>query len=307
MLISRRATDDEYTLLRALLDKPWQDDRRLAYADWLARRRDPLAELIRLDTRLDGLGPDDRLRRELEARRRELLAEHRGDWVSQDGVFMNWSGVVALLKHRLTDAIAWCRNEAHPKAWYGLWSPPLRPAGDLLRGTGSSRSARLTAGQRKTMVNAVADARRALQWQGRSHAETPAPNLGGGAILLFDPDRSASDGMAAQFEEWGFFDPDNTPPWDTWLVYVDEPTRAAGEPFASYLAAWISPWYLAHVGWAVENVPNGCLRWARDADTTLTRNLAGTGLLVGEWTVSRPGAVGWLLDRLRTLLRRPRR
>ena len=61
-----------------------------------------------------------------------------------------------------------------------------------------------------------------------------------GRILAFDADQSLSDGAAAVAT--GFlFDSRNVPPWDTWLLFVEETPRTQGRwtAFDSYLLCWI--------------------------------------------------------------------
>ena len=45
--------------------------------------------------------------------------------------------------------------------------------------------------------------------------------LGLTTLLAYDPDGNLCDGWAGTVT-YGFFDVDNIPPWDTWLVYVHE-------------------------------------------------------------------------------------
>src|SRR5947209_5479870 len=75
--------DDAF--LRAIIEGPDDDDLRLVYADWLDERGDPRGEFIRVQVELARPSGDDgppgaRRRGELEARERELLREHAGEW-----------------------------------------------------------------------------------------------------------------------------------------------------------------------------------------------------------------------------------
>jgi uncharacterized protein (TIGR02996 family) len=66
---------------QAILQDPDDDGVRLVYADWLEERGDVRGEFIRLDCTLARLPGSDPRRPPLEARRRQLLAEHRDAWL----------------------------------------------------------------------------------------------------------------------------------------------------------------------------------------------------------------------------------
>jgi len=65
----RRVATVETELLDAICAAPHRDEPRLAYAAWLEQRGDPRGEFIRASCTPGG-----------EARSRELLARHGGDW-----------------------------------------------------------------------------------------------------------------------------------------------------------------------------------------------------------------------------------
>jgi uncharacterized protein (TIGR02996 family) len=66
---------------QAVMQDPDDDGVRLVYADWLEERGDPRGEFIRVECALAPLPPGHRQRPALEARRRQLLAEHRDAWL----------------------------------------------------------------------------------------------------------------------------------------------------------------------------------------------------------------------------------
>jgi uncharacterized protein (TIGR02996 family) len=73
----------EDAFLPAILDSPDDDAPRLVYADWLEENGQPdRAEFIRLQCERARLPDGDPRRGVLEARERELLAAHRGEWAS---------------------------------------------------------------------------------------------------------------------------------------------------------------------------------------------------------------------------------
>jgi uncharacterized protein (TIGR02996 family) len=71
--------DDAF--LQAIREDPDDDVPRLIYADWLEEQGDPRGEFIRVDCALEHLPATDRRRPPLLARRRQLLAQHRGAWL----------------------------------------------------------------------------------------------------------------------------------------------------------------------------------------------------------------------------------
>ncbi|MFN8652208.1 MAG: hypothetical protein U0133_09930 [Gemmatimonadales bacterium] len=107
-------------------------------------------------------------------------------------------------------------------------------------------------------VRAVAEKR--LTQLGRSWRRTLDP-LGGGRLLLYFPTPPHSRGAARNISD-SFFDDRDTPPWDTWVAYVEETSR-------SYLVAWVPPFAfgqaLAGVGAAGRS-----LDWLDKAGTVLS-------------------------------------
>lgn len=86
--------------------------------------------------------------------------------------------------------------------------------------------------------------------------------------MVFDSQQSLSDGAAAV--ETGFlFDNDNVPPWDTWLLFVEETSRTQGrwKAFDSYLLCWIPNELLELGEKAIFVNAEGCLRWADEIST----------------------------------------
>jgi hypothetical protein len=83
-----------------------------------------------------------------------------------------------------------------------LRTPSLRPAG-LLSGA-------RTEAERQELVQSVIEKRSGLV-RGEGDGQ-------GGRLLIYAPDESLADG-AAIYPSKGFFDVDNTPPWDTWVAF----------------------------------------------------------------------------------------
>lgn len=101
-------------------------------------------------------------------------------------------------------------------------------------------------------LNSVADRRR--QQLGRSWRRSLEP-LGGGVLIHYHPTPPHSHGGARE-ASGGYFDERDTPPWDTWVRYVEERD-------ASYLIAWVPREALASVTAGLAAAPES-LSWAHD-------------------------------------------
>src|SRR5262245_46808930 len=70
-------------MLRLIIASPEQDGPRLIYADWLAERRDPRGEFIRVQCELARLPQADPRRAELQGTGDALLKSHQHEWVGE--------------------------------------------------------------------------------------------------------------------------------------------------------------------------------------------------------------------------------
>jgi len=215
---------------------------------------------------------------------------------------------VAAFRHSLAETVAWCslRATLADPQWC-LRTAALQPG--PLHGEQS-------VAERQACVASVIHARsRLLRAAGRSPS-TPVADLAGGRLLLFDPDGTLSDGAAAVSSQ-RFFDDDNIPPWDCWVLYVADPLtpeqqtvepargRRTGRwsalppvpvqnyprmapPYyvvdpmpgrASYLVSWVAPPLipLAHSGVVVN--PEDCIEWLADRQMPFTQALQALDLL----------------------------
>src|SRR5919106_6950828 len=111
------------------------------------------------------------------------------------------------LKRRLAQTIFWCAPRADTmKPETCLRTPALRP--------------RLLEENRFFAVDAVVGAREA--WGGEATRDAKIPDaLGGGRLLIYFPNGDLACGAAEQQTD-GFFDVNNVPPWDTWVLYWQE-------------------------------------------------------------------------------------
>lgn len=144
-------------------------------------------------------------------------------------------GSLELFRERLAETVSWCQRRAEggpPGSMLrsvSLVPPPALPWPDTLGG--------------------VAEQRRALL--GRSWRRSLDP-LAGGALLRYRPTPPHSGGDARIASD-GYFDDRDTPPWDTWVSYVE-----TGEE--SYLIAWVPPAALALATAGLKAAP-GSLAW----------------------------------------------
>jgi hypothetical protein len=174
-------------------------------------------------------------------------------------------GDITQFRLRLAEAIAWCagRGSAIDPA-NSLRTPALRPA--VLDETRTHcHYAWGTVPERQALVRTLAEERaRRLRWEGRYPA-MPADDLAGGRLLIYDPDGNLSDG-AAEERTRGFFDVENTPPWDTWLCYVHARDGEGWQPFDSYLISWVPPELVVLAEAGIQINPEECILWAGERD-----------------------------------------
>src|SRR5262245_55108850 len=81
----------EQGFLQAIVADPEDEGVRLIYADWLEEQGNPRGEFIRLQCELEKLSADDPRRPDLEAREKQLLAEHANEWLGPlRGELVDW-------------------------------------------------------------------------------------------------------------------------------------------------------------------------------------------------------------------------
>jgi hypothetical protein len=170
----------------------------------------------------------------------------------------------------LREASRWCAEKANIKeAAKSLRSPELAPE--------------WREGWREA-VKSVCDRRARFVCDHLTYAEA----IPAGRLLIFDPGQSLSDG-AAMAESAGFFDADNTPPWDTWLIYVIEAAQRSDSwtILDSYLVCWIPNAFEGLVERAIAVNPEKCLLWVDEVDTPFFRHLRRAGRLDHRLGVSK--------------------
>jgi hypothetical protein len=94
-----------------------------------------------------------------------------------------------------------------------------------------------------------------------------------GKVLAYAPDWSLSEG-ASEAASNRFFDADDVPAWDTWLLYVQE-NEMTNEPedWNKYLLTWVPEKYLELVQFGIEVNSTACLEWASNLSTPFIREL----------------------------------
>jgi hypothetical protein len=137
----------------------------------------------------------------------------------------------------------------------------------------------LAPSERQAVVNDLAIARARLLARGDATSTSVVDGLGGGRLLVFYPDATLSDG-AAEAASGGFFDMENVPAWDTWVLATED-SRHAADPvsYSSYLVCWVPPVWVDPVDFGIRVNPEECILWASDVDTALTRQLRTADLL----------------------------
>jgi uncharacterized protein (TIGR02996 family) len=279
---------DEVALLLTLLDRPGDAEARLVYADWLEDQgQNDLAQWLRLHVALVRLRPGGR-RHHDEVRLRELWVSHRGDWVDVGGTVMTWSSALGLLRRRLAETIAWCTARDFKVLRTPALMPHLHSSVSSIEPLWRCRHT----GERVNLVHQLGR-RRAIELD-KLHllAEETATDLGGGRLLLFDPNAAAGDrrGLTS-----GFIDAYRAPAWDTWLAYFDdgadghrrahahwEPEwivrrKVEPVPYPSYLVAWVPPALLEAVDWDRALSTRPSWEWAENVDCELSTRLRELG------------------------------
>jgi hypothetical protein len=160
------------------------------------------------------------------------------------------SGSLQPFRERLAETVSWCSRRAL-----------AGHLGDVLR---SPALAPPPASPWPETVHLVAEQR--LLQLGRSWKRSLDP-LGGGMLLVYFPAARAAG--AARSASDGYCDARDTPPWDTWVAFVEETGR-------SYLVAWVPPAAIAPVTAAIEAAPQG-LAWLDGADVGLGRRVHAQG------------------------------
>ena len=141
-----------------------------------------------------------------------------------------------LFRSRLLETMAWCDSFARIRR-----SKLLKPSNDFFDTRFEN--------ERACLVTEVAEKR----VEGLSRAGL-IPNNNSessrGRLLLYAPDDNLFDG-AAELQSKGFFDVNNVPPWDCWVIY-----------FHPYLVSWIPQICIDLAQAGIDVNPEQCILWA---------------------------------------------
>lgn len=85
---------------------------------------------------------------------------------------------------------------------------------------------------------------------GQCGAISAEPNVG--RLLVYEPIQSVSDG-GSQYSSAGFFDQDDAPPPETWVLYLD-----------GKLYAWVPACVNTLADHGVDTNPVNCIEWVGD-------------------------------------------
>jgi hypothetical protein len=104
--------------------------------------------------------------------------------------------------------------------------------------------------ERQALVHSVIVRRSdLLQTRAQETLASVVTNLQGGRMLLYVPEENLADG-AAQYASNGFFDIENTPPWEIWVAYSD-----------ATLLSWVPPQLIGLAQSGIDVNPEQCIRW----------------------------------------------
>ncbi|HUO10123.1 MAG TPA: hypothetical protein VM008_17585 [Phycisphaerae bacterium] len=187
----------------------------------------------------------------------------------------NSSAIGELLRIRIAETEAWCqvRVPVSADARTSLRSEELRPDGKFFPDSGTHLTGiefanwyREQEKKNEMLVESVANRRSALLLSTSQCGGDRVPKSAG-KLLIYTPFYSTGDTLASGDSE-GFFDDDDSPPWDTFLFYFSRPNPQTNSLTAGFSAAglegvlcWVPQryWYLAEAG--IRCNPCGCLKW----------------------------------------------
>jgi hypothetical protein len=153
-------------------------------------------------------------------------------------------------KNELLETQAWCAAKAdlaRPKDCFR--DDRLRP--------------RLLPPSRRDAVDDVRRSRRLYSdRQASADSETV---IAGGRLIAYSPDANLACGTS-EAETKGYFDVNNTPPWDTWVALLDAPKAKLWE---SSLIAWVPSAFVPLVQAGIDVIPEECVLWLDDCPASL--------------------------------------
>jgi len=178
-----------------------------------------------------------------------------------EGMRLDWNARAQdVLRAALPEAQAWCVQRVSPQPAWRLDEPD-----PTLRSIRLCPS--LFAVDPNRMVRSVVDSRSSALESGAAPKGARLA-LAGGRLLFYEPSKNLADGAACA-QSRGFFDVDNTPPWDTWVCFADD----------TFVVSWVPPECLDRASAGVAVNPEECIRWASDVKSPFAAFLRSEGLL----------------------------
>jgi hypothetical protein len=167
----------------------------------------------------------------------------------------------------LRETIAWCEPRVRTdEPEHCLRSEEIRPlaAATVYDSIGGDvRRVALTIGKRRAALESSAV------------SEIRAGDLRGGELIALDVDWQDASG-ASNVATAGYFDWNDTPPWDTWVAFV------AGDDGRDYLLSWVPPAFVPMIGDAIDVNPMDALWEFGSRDELLEAALRERGLELGD-------------------------
>ncbi len=138
-------------------------------------------------------------------------------------------------------------------------TPPVpfdwAPSWDVTRSASDWNQLRANEDSRRSWVDTLSDRRAKLLADAGGHPATASVNDTTHKFLVYLPGTNLSDGAAASVSN-GYFDLENIPPWDTWLMYFP---AYCGE---GKLISLVPPELAEMVDYAMRCNAEECLYWA---------------------------------------------
>ncbi len=190
----------------------------------------------------------------------------------------------------LAETIAWCTREERPGAPHeALWSEELKAVAApeatfdgehrVHRGVWGTPDEKVLTPPNEVVkrVRRVATARRQLLAEHRIRVPEADAELHAGRLLAYEPAMSTGHEAAAMAAR-GFFDLNDGPGWDAWVMgFGSGPHRRGGADFM--LLSWVPRELLTTAAEGVLNNPEACVWWpprSANAKACLMSILSGT-------------------------------
>ncbi|MBS1994121.1 MAG: hypothetical protein JSS83_26605 [Cyanobacteria bacterium SZAS LIN-3] len=170
-----------------------------------------------------------------------------------------------LFWQRVSETREWCAMHLSADDLQGslrsaeLGTPSLNfswaPSWDVRRPASEWNQLRTDEDSRRSWVDTLSDRRSKRLADAGSYPRTACEHTTAQQFLVYLPGTNLADGAAATVSR-GYFDDDNIPPWDTWLMYCP---AYSGE---AKLISWVPPELMDLIDSAMRCNAEECLYWA---------------------------------------------